>query len=675
MEKLSDKEILAIIDSEFQQSMGVEGGDIAEERAKALEYYLSKKFGNEINGLSQVVTSDVSDVVDGIMPSLLRIFTTADNLVAFDPVGMEDEAQANQESDYVNHVLFKQNPAFPILYSWFFDALVQKNGIVKAWWDDSEHTSRETYKGLSEQELVELINDPELDPVERSENVEIVQNDLGKDVEEITHDVAFKRTAKKGQVRIENVPPEQYRISADTRTLDPCTARFVGQERDDVTRAELLSMGFDKSIVDNLPANEAITHTNENNARKDKTDEQHDSTTDKSQEKITLKEAYIQIDIDGTGKAELRQIFIAGNEVLSNEPADRQPFHVITPQPLPHKHFGMASAEKVMDIQLTNSTILRQTLDNLYRTNNPGHGVWEQGIGEHTLDDLLTTGIGTVKRFSRPVNESYQPITVPFTAGASFPMMEYFDKAKRDRTGVNADGEGLNPEQLKNIQTTVMSQANDLSKMKVEAVARIFAETGIKSLMLHIHELTLKYQDKEQIIKLRNEWVQVDPREWRTRTNMTVNIGLGIGTREQNLLHLNAIWEKQSDIAAIGGLGSLVTPENIYNTAAEVVKNANLKDPNLFFTKSDQLQPPGSSEQQQLVERQQELDAQRQQIDTTKLTQNQEKMMLEHQRGVAEIERKAEKDRNDMLAKMEEISTKLTELELKSNENVPGARV
>lgn len=675
-DKLTEKELISLIDDEFESSMGKQGGEISEDRATAWDYYLSKPLGNEIEGQSSVVTSDVSDVVDGIMPSLLRIFTTADNLVSFDPVESNDTAQAEQESDYVNHVMFKQNPAFMILYTWFFDALVQKNGIVKAWWDDSEQVTRETYEGLSQNELFELLNDPELEPIERSEReVETVLPDGSIGVAPV-HDIVFKRSTAKGQVRIENVPPEQYRISSDSRNLDPTSARFVGQERDDVTRSELLEMGFDKTIVDELPADQVHVFSSEEEiARRDTTDETTGATGDRSQDKIVLREAYIKVDVDGTGKSELRQIFTAGNKILSNEPADRQPFHVISPQPLPHKHFGRASAEKVMDVQQVNTTLLRQTLDNLYHSNNPKKNVWEQGIGEHTLDDLLSTRVGGINRFARPPSESYSTEVVPFTAAASFPMLEYWDKVKRDRTGITADGDGLNPEQLKNIQTSVLAQANDLSRMKIEAVARIFAETGIKSLMLHIHELVLKYQQKAEIVRLRNQWVQVDPREWRTRTNMTVNIGLGIGTREQNLLHLNAIWEKQREIVQAGGLGSLVTATNLYNTTAEIVKNANLKDPNMFFTRVDQIQPPGADEQQQLIEQQQQLEAQRQQIDAAKLEQSQQKMMLEHQRAMLELERKYSKDQQDYDIKLDEIANKLTELELNSGENVPGARV
>ena len=140
---LTDKQIIDIVEAEFENSQGAPGGDISKERALAYDYYNRKAFGNEEEGSSKVITSDVSDVVDGMMPSLLRIFTTADNLVSFDAVGPEDERAAEQESDYVTHMFFKRNAAFEILFFWLFDALLQKNGYVKAWWDDTEEITTE----------------------------------------------------------------------------------------------------------------------------------------------------------------------------------------------------------------------------------------------------------------------------------------------------------------------------------------------------------------------------------------------------------------------------------------------------------------------------------------------------------------------------------------------------
>lgn len=684
MPKLTDRELLAIVDAEFTSALGAPGGEISEERAKAWNYYLSKPLGNEIDGESQVVTSDVSDVVDGIMPSILRIFTTADNLVSFDAVGPEDVEAAEQESDYVNYVFFKQNPAFLTLYTLSFVALTQKNGIAKAWWDDSEVVTTESYRGLSEAELFDLLNDKELEPIERDErSEETVDEGTGGVVTQTVHDIKFRRTSESGRARVEAVPPEEYRISADANSLDPTNARFVGHERE-VTRSELLEMGFDADLVDGLPAHGGdLQRSSEQIARHDKSDETSDTPHDRSQDKILLREAYIKVDYDGDGRSELRQVFTGGNTILSNEDVDRQPFHVISPQPLPHKHFGRATAEKVMDVQEVTTTLTRQTLNNLYHSNNPGHAVWDQALNENTLDDLLTTRVGRVATFSRPINESWAPMAIPFTANHTFSMLEWFEKIKRDRTGISSDGEGLSPEALKNIQTTVLAQAVDLSKMKIEAIARIFAETGIKSLFLHLHELLLKHQQKAQVVKLRNKWVKVDPQQWRTRRDMTVNIGLGIGTREQNLLHLEAIWQKQVAMIESGWTGLTVSPRNVFQTAAEFVRNANLKQPEMFFTDpGDAKAPPASDEQQQLQQQAMQLEQRRQQLDAQKREQDQKKLQLQaqeqqlkHQREMLELQRKREADKDKHMIELEKVRNDLTKMEIESGRNIPGSKV
>lgn len=674
--KLTEKEVLNFVDTEMETAIGYSGGETSKERALAWDYYLSKPMGNEIEGRSSVVTSDVSDVVDGMIPSLLRLFTTSDNLVNFEPFGPEDVAQANQESDYVNYTFFKKNPnAFILLYTWFFDALIQKNGVVKAWRDEREVVTEESYTGLSEEEVFKLLEDEELDPVERDERIERIVTPEGE-ISVTLHDITFKRTTTKGVIRVENVPPEEYRISSDSRSIDPTEARMIGQERE-ITRSDLISMGFDKDIVNSLPNSANSNDTEEKIARRD-IEEYQDGVTQKAQEKVQVREAYIKLDMTGNGKSELRQVITAGNTVLLNEPADRQPYHIISPQPLPHKHFGRASAEKVMDIQQVNTTLLRQILDNYYHTNNPGHGVWEQGIGDNTLDDLLTTDIGRVVRFDRPVGESYAPMTVPFVAGQAFTALEYFDGVKRDRTGVHADGDGLNPEQLKNIQQSVLTQANDLSRMKIEAVARIFAETGIKSLFLHIHELILKHQDRQEVINLRGEWIPIDPTSWKNRYDMTVNIGLGIGSKESKMMQLNQIWEKQGQGLQFG----ITKPANMFNTATEMANAAGFKDGNMFFTNPGDGDMPQNDEQMKLqqqqlemVQRQQQLDAQGLQLKDQKQQQDMQYRMMQLQQKAASdaagLDEKSQKRQDDLMIEIEKLKNEMTEMELKYDTDLP----
>ncbi|NIR49996.1 hypothetical protein GWO43_15975 [candidate division KSB1 bacterium] len=677
-DKLDLDQLGSIVDAEFESSLGVDGGEISTDRAENYDYYLRKKPKNTIAGQSQVITSDVADVIDGMMPSLLRIFTTQENLVSFEAVDADDEPAAEQESDYVNYVFFKQNPSFILTYNWFMDAGIQKNGIVKAWWDKSEKITPETYKGLTENQLFnDILSDEELEVTEQNDRTEIIEG-----VEVTVFDIAAKRLASRGRVRIENVPPEEYRISSDARSLDPSDARFVGQESEK-KRHELIEMGFDATIVEDLPAHGELPTSPEDIARRDKSDETTGGPQDKSQDEILLREAYLRIDADGDGKAELLQIFTAGGQVLSKEVVDRQPFHVICPYPLPHKHFGQAFADKTKDIQDVKTVLTRQALDNTYHSNMPRTFVNEFGMGDHTMDDLLTVRPGVnVRVRGNPQENVFEPQR-PFTAPNSLAMMQHYDKVKQERTGTSLNVEGLKPEDMKHIQQNVFAQATDPSKMKQEAVARIYVETGFKSLFLHIHELLRKHQDIPQTIELRNKWVEVDPTEWRTRENMTVNIGLGIGTREQNLLHIQAIRELQQAIVDAGGLGWIVSGKNIYNTAKELVKNANFKQPEEFFTDpGDTPAPPPSNEQMALQKQALQLQAEKQKLDAERQAINAQKQRLETEKAKADfaievqkLNQAKEKEKNTVMIELEKLANQLTEFELKFGKDVPGSKV
>lgn len=657
---LSTDKLKTIVNTEFSNAMNTEGSEIAKDRRRILDRYLSKKMGNEVEGESEIVTSDVSEVVDGIMPTLMRIFTIADNLASFDPTGPEDIQQAEQESDYVSHVFWKDNPdSFMDLYCWMFDAVSGQIGVAQGWWNSEEVVTQESYENLELEEVADLLDDEELEPVERSEN------------EDGTHNIVFQRRSKRGKCDWESIPPDEYRISADANKLDPCGARMVGREclR---TRSQLIEMGFQKSQINELRAAK-------DSRQKDKADERNNDPADRSQDYILLREAYLKVDFDEDGVAELRQVFTGNGDLLkweetgeiANEVVDRQPYHVLCAGPLSHKHFGRSPAEKTVDIQDTTTTLLRQVLMNLYHTNNPGHAVAEYGMTENTLDDLMTTRVGRIARFGRNPNEVYAPIQVPFTAAATFPMLEYFDSVKRDRTGVHADSQGLAPSELKNIQTTVMSQSMDLSRQKIELIARLFAETGIKSLFQHIHELLMKHQDKERIVMLRNTYVPVKPSAWKTRYNMTLQVGLGIGTREQNLLHLASIKDLQFEEMQNGGRNLTITPKNRYNLFVEVVKNANLKDAAMFFTDpGDQMDPPPENEAQKLEKLQAENEARQQQIDQERLQFNIEKLKLDyeklqllHEREMLGLETQNQKRLDDFMIANEKLRNDIAKLQ------------
>lgn len=623
---MKEQELDAILSSEIHHAMGYIGGDLSDQRRKAMKYYLSQPFGNEIEGRSQVVLSDVADTVEWILPSLMRMFTSKSDAIVFEPVGPEDEEAAAQESDYINHMFYKENNGFLLLYTWFKDALLSKNGIMKAWWDDTPVKERETYRGLDDAELAELVQDQYIEVIEYSETP-------------FGHDVTVLCTKSKGQLRLEVVPPEEFLVSREARSLDLSNARFVAH-RVRKTISELREAGYSKKQLEHLPQGEDDggsifnEETFDRRHLDDERTEQHQSVIDDSQREVWVYECYTRVDFDGDGIAELRKITRIGNESLDNEVVDSRPFYAITPVILTHKFYGLSIADLVMDLQLIRSTLLRQMLDNLYLTNNPEREVVDKQVN---MEDMMTSRPGGIKRVKQP--GVIRDLTVPFTAGSSFPMMEYIDSIRKDRTGVGDDVMGLDSNTLSNANTGVVAQSFDAAHMRIELIARIFAETGIKSLMLGIHELLQKHQDKEKVVKLRNKWVPVSPTEWRSRSNMTINVGLGTGNRDQQLVHLENIIQKQAAVAQNGGMGTLVTPSNIYHALSRLVENAGLKAPELYFTDPTTVEPPAQEEEQpdaQILAIQVQA-----QIEQQKLALEEKKLELEHAKlqGGADMQR------------------------------------
>ena len=161
-DKITEEELVTRIRGEITNSLGYMGDTVSQQREQAMSYYYGLPFGNEVEGRSQFVDTTVADTIEWIKPSLMRVFASGDEMVKFNPVGPEDVAMAAQATDYVNYVFTRDNPGWEILYSWFTDALLSKNGIVKVWWDETIEHEREEYTSLSEMELSYLITDDDI---------------------------------------------------------------------------------------------------------------------------------------------------------------------------------------------------------------------------------------------------------------------------------------------------------------------------------------------------------------------------------------------------------------------------------------------------------------------------------------------------------------------------------
>ena len=637
--KPTDDEVMARINGEITDALGY-GGVLSEQREKAMEYYYGLPFGNEVDGRSQYVDSSVMDTIEWIKPSLMRVFAGGDEMVTFNPVGPEDVETAKQATDYVNYIFTKDNPGWEILYSWFTDALLQKNGIVKCWWDEYEDWNREEYNGLDEQEFNALVIMP---------GIEILEHTPYNDDYGSKHDVVLKRESYVGKVRIENVPPDEFLISRESKSIED--ARFTCH-RVLKTLSELRLMYPDQNLdPDELGGGDDMMEYNaERLARFEFDSSSAQGWGDNPGDSDALRtywlhESFLQMDYDGDGIAELRKVCSVGDKILTNEPIDRIPFVSITPVKIPHKFFGLSIADLIMDIQLIKSVLMRNLMDNMYSQNFGRYAVLE---GQANLDDLLTQRPGGVVRVKSP--NAITPLATPQLEQSSFEMLGYLDQLRESRSGVNKFSQGLNENALTSHTTaTAVTATMTAAQSRVELIARCFAETGVKELMKTIYELVLKNQDHERVVMLRNQWIPVRPDMWRDQYDCTVSVGIGNGNRDQQLMHLSTMLSFAGD-AMRGGL-KIVNEKNMYNMGAALVKNMGFQNVDDFLTDPDKApSEPDPGEQlaqaeMQLKQKELEIKAADIQVKMQKMQQEAAKDAVDAQLKMAELQLEAEQGR------------------------------
>ena len=628
----TEQELMSRIHQEINDSLGYDG-EISLQREEAIKYYYALPFGNEVDGRSQYVDSTVQDTIEWIKPSLMRVFASGDEMVKFTPHGPEDVKAAEQATDYVNYVFTKDNPGWEILYSWFHDALLQKNGIVKVWWDEYEEEQREEYHNLGELEFEYLIAQDDVEVVEHTEVA-------GNEMEETYHDLVIKRVGYNGKIKIENVPPDEFLISREAKGIQD--ARFVCH-RVKKTVSELRQMYPDDDFdVGELGAgyNEEVYNA-ERMARYEFDDsfawgDGMNETGEEALREYWLHESFIQTDYDDDGIAELRKVCSVGDYIFSNEEIDKVPFVSITPLKIPHKFFGMSVADLVMDLQLIKSTLMRNLMDNAYNQNFGRYAVLE---GQANLDDLLTQRPGGVVRVKSP--NAVTPLATPPLQPESFQMLGYLDEVRESRTGVNKNTQGINADALTSHTTaTAVNAVMTNAQSRVELIARQFAETGVKELMYCIYELLLKNQDKERVVMLRNEWVPVRPDMWNDKMDCTVSVALGNGSKDQQMSHLSQMLQFAAQ-AMQGGL-PIVTPQNMYNLGSALIKAMGYQNVDDFITQPPPPQPQQPTPEEQLAQMEMQVKQKELEIKTADIQLKAAKIQQESQKNAVDAQLKAE---------------------------------
>ncbi len=618
---MDERALKAAIKNQIGNAVGFVGGEISEDRKDAMRDYLGQPMGNEIEGRSQVISSDVQDVIESVMPDVIRIFTASDEAVKFDPVGPEDEQAASQATDYINYIWNVDNDGFNIFHDWFKDALLQKNGIIKSWWDDSKKTERKKYTGLTG-DMVALLSQTEgieiLENTERwDDTASQLMKEMGIDPETLPeelppemagaklHDVTIKRTIPRGRVKIMNVPPEEFLISRRAKNL--INPPFVAH-RSWPTQSELIAQGFDKDQIDELPDGEEDTFNAEKVERFSDEEGFNDEEADRATRELLVHECFMYVDWDDDGIAELRKITVGGpsyeilkykDGTLANEEVDENPFSSVTPIRMPHKFFGRSLAELVQDIQAIKTSIWRQVLDNMYNVNN-GRAAISNKV---SLDDYLDNKVGAPIRVDSnngDVGAHISQIVTPPIGNHAFPLLEYVDTVRETRTGVNRLAQGLDPDAMKNTATGI-NQLLGRSQQRTLMIAEVFANGGVKDAFRKILRIVIDNQEEARKIKLRQDWVDMDPRGWNAEMNLTINVGLGRGTQDQQIATTSKVVEATQGLVQLqGGVnGPFVYAHQVRNAYAKFYEAVGLKSPDPFIAPIDEKQSAEMAQQAQ----------------------------------------------------------------------------
>ena len=626
---------------------------VSRQRELAMDYYHGEPYGNEVEGRSNIVTREVFDVIEWMLPEIMRVFAANDVVVEFSPQGPEDVQTAKLRTDYVNYVFMRRNDGFNILHDWFKDALMQKNGVVKWWWDDSFKTREEVYEGLTREQAI-YIDENHMDcTLKRFE--ELVSEEDGLTI--LNTKAVFKRRTTRPQVRVEVIPPEEFLISREARCID--TAKYVGQ-RKRVTRSDMKAMGFTEKQLDMVSFGPHATLEDDPEYRaRHKHDETEELTAkwsgDESTQEAWLYESYIESDVDGDGIAELIKCFSTENELIEWEPADEKPFATVTPVRLPHKHNGLSIYDIMHDIQEVKSGLVRSMIDS---ANFMNHGRWGIVDGQVNINDLINSRPGGVVRLRTP--NAVVPLNANTLDQSTFPMMDYIDHMGENRSGMSKNSQGLDPNALRsNVTATTHNNVMNASMQKRDLLVRQWAEGGVKRLFKGIYGLILKHQSEPDQVRLNNEFVWVDPTQWSECHDVVINVGLGTGNKDQKLAHYTMLTQQIQMMMQINPM--MFTPENAYNWMTEGFKLMEYKDPSAFVTNPADIPPPepqGPSEDMQLKMAEMQ---QKGQVEMAKLQETTRHNMAQEELDQAEIVRKTAKDEEDSAIDRAELQLERTQ--------------
>ena len=594
----NEEELQGVLKSEMDDAKDFID-QIDQDRADATDYYLGNSPTAQSSMQSEFVSTDVRDSVLFMLPSIMRTFFGTTKIVEFIPHGPEDIQLAKQQTDYINYVIQQKNPGFKVLYDAFKDALIRKTGFVKAYWDDSITASTHEYTDISPEAYQALTLDPNVEVIEEKiemQSMTIMNPETGEEITQETpasYDVKIRRVKAKDQVVIEAVPTEEILISRHARDLisSPYVAHRMVK-----TVSDLVAMGYDKEQMEEFAGSGSAVDEDSydlEQARNPYADFTGVDRADSNSKSVLYIEHYVFYDLDGDGIDERIRVCTVGNglNIVNSTPWDDLPITLFCPDPEPHTSIGSCPADYLMPIQAAKSQIMRDTLDSLGHAIFPRMGIVE---GQVNIDDVLNTDIGQPIRMRAP--GMVQPFSVPFVGKEAFPVLSYLDEAKENRTGVSKASAGLNAEALQSTTSAAVSATMSGAQGRVELICRHFAD-GMKDLFKLVNSLVIKHQEGQDMMRLNNQFIPVDPRYWDADKDMVINVGISKNSDEEKFQVLTALSQKQEQILqTLGPNNPLVNLQQYANTLTKMIEMAGFKDATTFINTTVPPMPPQPQE-------------------------------------------------------------------------------
>jgi hypothetical protein len=649
----SRTEVEGIVQDAISDAVDFVEGEISDDRIKAQRYYDGEVDLGYEDGRSKVVATKVRDTVRAVKPSLMRIFLSTAKPVEFVPHGPEDVAMAEQATEFMHHEFTRLN-GYRVMNDAFQDALIKKQGIVKAYWMTYPEAEIYTFTDLSDDEYTYLIDDDDVTVLEHSMEMTIEMDEMGMEMERPVHSVKLSRQKENGELCIESVPPEEFFINRDARSLADA---YIVAHRTDMRAGDLIAMGYDPEVVLELDSFESGSDMTESEVYERQgygMDTSDEDEQDPSMRNVAVTEAYMRIDVDGTGIPVLHKITCGGTayEMLDFEPCDEIPFAKFEVDPEPHTFYGRSLAEIVMDDQDAATSVLRSILDNVAMTNNPRLGIVEGAVN---VDDVLNNEIGAIVRMRAP--GSVQELSVPFTAGQTLGALTYLDGLVESKTGVSRASMGLDPDAMQSTTKAAVNATVQAAAGQVEVMVRNLAD-GMRDLFGIMLRLMNKNVDEEQMMRMNGAFVPVDPRVWDSSFDVSINVGLGTGREEEKIMALNQALQMQTMVyQTYGPQNGLVSMTNIRNTLADQLAISGIRNADRYFAP---ITP--EIEAQMLQMQQQAQEAQGQPADPNaaflqaeqmkaqvKMQSDQMKMQLDAQKAAADDDLKRDQMAQDLL--------------------------